>query len=83
MPFEKLYPEIKFPVSRGTPMLSPLVKWEHTEDWFVTKFELQRTSYSWERKVKVSLKDHDYDTIEGHIIDGTKRNMCMLFTILL
>lgn len=71
MPLEKLYPEIKYPVSRGTRMLSPLVKWEHSEDWFVSKFELHRTTHSWERKVKLSLKDHDYDTIEGHIIDGT------------
>lgn len=70
MSIEKLYPEIKFPVSRGTRMLSPLVRWEHSEDWFVPKFELQRTSNSWERKVKVSLKDQDYDSIDGHIIDG-------------
>lgn len=70
IPFEKLYPEIQYPVSRGTPMLSPLVRWDHSEDWFCTKFELQRTTQSWERKVKVSLKDQDYDSIEGHIIDG-------------
>lgn len=68
---ENLYPEIVYPVSRGTQMLSPLVKWEHSEDWFVTKFELQRTTYSWERQVKLSLKDQDYDTIEGHKIDGS------------
>lgn len=70
MPFEKLYPEIKYPVSRGTRMLSPLVRWEHSEDWFVTKFELQKTSNSWERIVKVCLKDQEYDAIDGHIIDG-------------
>lgn len=54
-------------------MLSPLVRWEHSEDWFVPKFELQRMSNSWERKVKLSLKDQDYDIIDGHIIDGIRQ----------
>ena len=51
-------------------MISPLVRWEHSEDWFVTKFELQRTSRSAERKVKVSLQDQDFDFIAGHVVDG-------------
>lgn len=34
----KLYPDIEFPVSRGTPMISPLVKWDHSDDWNVPKF---------------------------------------------
>lgn len=28
-----LYPKVEFPVSNGTPMLSHLVEWEHSEDW--------------------------------------------------
>lgn len=51
-------------------MISPLVRWEHSEDWFVTKFELQRTTRSAERKVKVSLHDQDFDFIAGHVVDG-------------
>lgn len=51
-------------------MISPLIKWEHSEDWFVTKFELQRSTRSGERKVKISLGDQDYDFIVGHAIDG-------------
>lgn len=51
-------------------MISPLVRWEHSEDWFVTKFELQKSTRSGERKVKVSLTDQDYDFITGHSIDG-------------
>ena len=70
MPINRLYPTIQFPVSRGTGMISSLVRWEHSEDWFVTKFELQRTSRSGERKVKISLTDQDYDFIAGHAIDG-------------
>ncbi|KAG4070516.1 hypothetical protein HA402_012306, partial [Bradysia odoriphaga] len=70
MTFENLYPPINYPVSRGTPMISPLVRWEHSEDWFVTKFELQRSTRSAERKVKVSLQDQDFDFIAGHVVDG-------------
>lgn len=70
IPFERLYPAVQFPVSRGTPMISPYVRWEHSEDWFITKFELQRSTRSGERKVKISLTDQDYDFIAGHTIDG-------------
>lgn len=70
MTFENLYPLINYPVSRGTPMISPMVRWEHSEDWFVTKFELQRSTRSAERKIKVSLTDQDFDFIAGHVVDG-------------
>lgn len=51
-------------------MIAPLIKWEHSEDWFVTKFELQRSTRSGERKIKIGLSDQDYDFIVGHAIDG-------------
>lgn len=70
VPVERIYPAVQFPVSRGTSMIAPIVRWEHSEDWFVTKFELQRSTRSGERKVKVSLTDQDYDFISGHSIDG-------------
>jgi hypothetical protein len=30
-----LYPAVHFPVSRGTPSISPLVSWDHTENWHI------------------------------------------------
>jgi len=33
-----LYPLVQYPVSRGTPMISPLVRWEHSEDRYVMKY---------------------------------------------
>ena len=33
-----LYPPVQYPVSRGTPMISPLVRWEHSEDLYVMKY---------------------------------------------
>lgn len=70
IPIQKIYPAIDFPVSRGTGLISPLIRWEHSEDWFVTKFEMQRSTKSGERIVKMSLNDQDYDFIVGHRIDG-------------
>ena len=32
---ENLYPKVSYPVGRGTPSISSLVKWDHTTDWFV------------------------------------------------
>jgi fatty acid synthase len=67
---ENLYPPVEFPVSRGTPMISSLIKWDHSEDWYVPRFEVQRKSESGERKVKLSLSDPEYEFIVGHTIDG-------------
>ncbi|VVC88813.1 unnamed protein product [Leptidea sinapis] len=36
-----IYPHVPFPVSLETPMLSHLVEWEHSEDWFVSISEPQ------------------------------------------
>ena len=68
LPIERLYPTVEFPVSRGTPMISPLIKWDHTEDFFVMRFTIQKGGHSAERKVSVSLDEFPY--ISGHIIDG-------------
>jgi len=32
-----LYPPVQYPLSRGTPMISPLVRWNHSEDRYVVK----------------------------------------------
>lgn len=70
MNIEKLYTPISFPVSRGTPMISPLIEWDHSEDWFVTKFDFFKKNLSGERKITVKLSDQDFEYIGGHTIDG-------------
>nr|QNL15122.1 fatty acid synthase 2 [Meteorus pulchricornis] len=65
-----LYPEVRLPVPRGTAMISPLIKWEHSDDWYVTSFKQQDKITSGERIVEVTLSDEDYDYMAGHIIDG-------------
>ncbi|XP_072766399.1 fatty acid synthase-like [Anoplolepis gracilipes] len=37
-----LCPKVKFPVSRGTPMISHLVRWNYSEDWYTYHYSGQR-----------------------------------------
>jgi fatty acid synthase len=67
---EKLYPPVEFPVSRGTPMISPLIKWDHTENWYVPLLDIQVRSDTVERKVRLSLDSDEYEFVAGHTIDG-------------
>ena len=34
-----IFPEIEFPVPRGTEMLSPLISWDHTQSWVLPSEE--------------------------------------------
>ncbi|XP_013112283.2 fatty acid synthase [Stomoxys calcitrans] len=69
-PVANLYPKVNFPVSRGTPGISSLVRWDHSEDWFVTTYENMKTKSSGERTLSVSLASDDEEFMSGHIIDG-------------
>ncbi|XP_045539247.1 fatty acid synthase-like [Papilio machaon] len=65
-----LYPHVEFPVSQGTPMLSHLVEWEHSEDWYVTSYKAQEKMKSGERTVRMSIIDEDSEYMAGHVVDG-------------
>lgn len=65
----KFYPPVSFPVGRGTPMISPLVKWDHSVDWEVASFK-QTSGQSGECVVQVDLSKDTDAHIAGHQIDG-------------
>ncbi|KAL6257917.1 hypothetical protein P5V15_011516 [Pogonomyrmex californicus] len=65
-----LYPPVKFPVSRGTPMISPSIRWDHLENWFVPTYGTQENIKIRERVVEIALNDEEYDYMTGHVIDG-------------
>ncbi|XP_059048229.1 fatty acid synthase-like [Achroia grisella] len=66
-----LYPNVVFPVSRGTPMLSHLVEWEHGENWYVTCYNKAQDIFNCaERMVKMSLKDEQSEFLSGHVVNG-------------
>ncbi|XP_065083523.1 fatty acid synthase-like [Ochlerotatus camptorhynchus] len=66
----RLYPKVQFPVSRGTPMISPLIRWDHREDAFVVKYNWEQTNKSRAYTINISLNNQDFKYIEGHNIDG-------------
>ncbi|RLU24885.1 hypothetical protein DMN91_002976 [Ooceraea biroi] len=66
----KLYPPIEYPVSRGTPMISPSIRWEHSDDWYVTSFKTQKKVTSGERIVTISPKNEDHVYMTNHVLDG-------------
>ena len=47
-----------------------IIRWNHSEDWFVHKPEIKRDIKSRERLVEISTNDEDYSYISGHVIDG-------------
>lgn len=68
-----LYPAVSLPVSRGTPMISPLIQWDHSQTWDVPTLE-QFTSggggtSSCVFKVDASTESEDHYLV-GHCIDG-------------
>ncbi|XP_039308272.1 fatty acid synthase [Solenopsis invicta] len=65
----KLYPPISFPVGRGTPMIAPLVKWDHSIAWEVATFN-QISSHSGECIVQIDLSKETDAYLAGHQIDG-------------
>lgn len=70
IPIEKLYPKIEYPVSRGTQMISPLIRWDHGTDWYVEKYEHHKSTCNGERTIEMSLDDIHYEYIAGNVVDG-------------
>uniref|UniRef100_A0A1A9WBK1 Uncharacterized protein n=1 Tax=Glossina brevipalpis TaxID=37001 RepID=A0A1A9WBK1_9MUSC len=69
-PTANLYPKIEFPVSRGTPGISSLIRFDHSEDWFVSKYEDMKTKSKAECSYTVNLDADVEGYFTGHIIDG-------------
>ncbi|XP_070172151.1 fatty acid synthase-like [Polyergus mexicanus] len=65
-----LYPKVKFPVSRGTPMISHLIRWDHSKDWYTYRYMGQRTIDKGEVIVTINVLEEDFIYMTGHVIDG-------------
>ncbi|KAJ3652435.1 hypothetical protein Zmor_018399 [Zophobas morio] len=67
----KLYPEVEFPVSRGTSMISPSIEWNHDKSWYIYKFsEFTTSSDRAERECIISFIFEEHQFMKGHEIDG-------------
>ncbi|KAL2734260.1 fatty acid synthase-like [Vespula squamosa] len=61
---KELYPRIPYPVSKGTPLISPLIRWEHSNDWYVSLYEEWSTSSSAQKMFELNLKSDEYKYLE-------------------
>lgn len=59
------YPEVTFPVSRGTNLTSCLVKWDHSVSWELPFLKPQNV-YS--GIVTINLRDNEYSHLEDYKI---------------
>lgn len=62
---ERLYPSVKFPVPRGTPTISDLIRWNHSQSFHVARWAPQ--SGESHREFKLDKKD---SYLMDHKIDG-------------
>ncbi|XP_060080138.1 fatty acid synthase-like [Ylistrum balloti] len=70
----KLYPTVSFPVSRGTPMISPMIQWDHSSSWYVPKVEDFSSGAGGGRSgasfdIDISPESPD-NYLVGHMIEG-------------
>jgi hypothetical protein len=49
-------------------MISPFIKWDHSEDYFVMNYATKAPRS--ERTFSVSINDAEFEYISGHLIDG-------------
>ncbi|CAG9769092.1 unnamed protein product [Ceutorhynchus assimilis] len=66
---QNIFPRIEFPVSRGTPMISPKIKWNHTRNWWVTSYDKELIGLE-EQATTISSANPAYLFMKGHVIDG-------------
>ncbi|KAI4475747.1 hypothetical protein M0804_014115 [Polistes exclamans] len=62
-----LYPRIPYPVSRETPSISSLVRWEHSSDWHVEGGKLLETQQTEEL---IDLNSDQYKFLQNFKING-------------
>ncbi|GFW33753.1 fatty acid synthase [Trichonephila clavipes] len=67
---EKLYPEVLFPVPRNTPMISPLIKWDHSKRWFVPRWDECLKSSEMIFDVNVGSDESSEKYLLDHVVDG-------------
>lgn len=68
MDVSPLFPEVEYPVSKGTRSLSTLVHWEHGEVWR-TGLEEKMKSLFGVRDMQVTLNSEEFRDCVGHQLD--------------
>lgn len=66
----KLYPPVQFPVPRNTPMISPLIKWDHSETFKVHRWNKELMLCSMIVEIDAGPIYSPDHFLLGHCIDG-------------
>ncbi|XP_066991506.2 fatty acid synthase [Anabrus simplex] len=66
----RLHPSVSYPVARGTPMIAPLVQWDHSTEWSVATFGGKGGARSGESIIEIDLGKEQDSFLAGHAIDG-------------
>ena len=68
---EKLYPTVEWPVCRGTQSISSLMRWDHSETYFVRKFpDYHFRPTAADMNVPLSLNQTFKSFLPDHCVDG-------------
>lgn len=70
MKLENLYPAVEFPVSKGTPMIAPLIRWNHSVKWPTPCVENGKSHVTADRCFHISLGAENYRFLKDHVVDG-------------
>ena len=69
-----LYPPVELPVSPSTPMLSSLVRWDHSDSWRVPTvadfIAMSANNSASSVEIDISSPDAGDAYLSGHVIDG-------------
>ncbi|XP_041972222.1 fatty acid synthase-like [Aricia agestis] len=65
-----LYPQVNFPVSTSTPMLSHLVEWVYQEEWSLHIVAAANMKTSSTSQGVISAYDVEHSHLKGHMIRG-------------
>lgn len=65
---DKLYGDAEFPVCRGTPMISPSIKWDHSMNW--PALDRDKKPSTLQRTFLISLQKDEWAFLSGHVVEG-------------
>lgn len=62
-----MYPDLKYPVGRRTAMVSPLIKWDHRDEYIIPTCYSQRIFH---KMTAIDANDKKWNFLHGHVVDG-------------
>uniref|UniRef100_A0A0N4ZB91 Fatty acid synthase n=1 Tax=Parastrongyloides trichosuri TaxID=131310 RepID=A0A0N4ZB91_PARTI len=68
---QKLYPEVSYPVPKGTPMIGPMWKWDHSQDWPVVDGKMMASGGGGQAAASASYNIDPFspDSKETYLLD--------------